>query len=249
MYLKLSGGSIRLLGSMHMFPEDAPELPRWVEEAYEWAEVLRFESDKAAFLPFFKSSGNTHLQTMLEPDVWATLESIWPTEGPLSPLGSINPWAALLLAPSFCLQVTEGVESRLIQWATEHSKPFKFLETSQEVVATFEAVPQEEIVAGLKLLASDLAAPQKTLCDIHTAWLAKDLKGVYTAASQSPTFSYPGLRGAVLESRNRAWAPVIERMLGTTTRTLIVVGALHLFGPNNLLELLGHSTEPVQVAG
>jgi uncharacterized protein YbaP (TraB family) len=248
MYLQLLGTNVRLLGSMHLFPEGAPVLPKWVTEAYEWAEALAFETDTPTILPFFKSSGSTNLRTVLAPDVFAALEAVWPAEGPVSPLTSVHPWAALLLAPSFCQKTSNGVEPHLVQWATEQSKPISFLETAREVAAALGAVSPEEILAGLKLFASDLSAPQRSLQEIHTAWLARDLAGAYLAASRSPTFAYPGLRGAVLESRNLAWAPVVEQMLGAEKRTLVVVGALHLYGPNNLIELLGHAVELVPTA-
>jgi uncharacterized protein len=189
------------------------------------------------------------LQEMLNPDVWSVLDSIWPSEGPLSPLTSVHSWAALLLAPSFCQKVSPGVEPHLTQWAASDSKPIDFLETAPQLASILESVPVQEVLAGLGLFAADLAAPQRFLEAIHAAWLAEDLEAVYRAASESPTFSFPGLRSAILERRNRQWAPLISSRLSASERTLIAVGALHFAGPNNIVQLLGRKVEPVSTAG
>jgi uncharacterized protein YbaP (TraB family) len=245
MYLQVLDTNIRLFGSLHRFPDAALELPAWATEAYEWSEALVLESDLSAALPFFKSIEKTNLQSLLEPEVWTMLTSIWPAEGPVSPLSSIRPWAIWLLAQSFCIKTSSGVEPRFIQWANQHSKPLTFLETAKEFADALEAVPLEEILTALKVLASDFSSAQKILDDFYAAWLSRDIEAVYAAASQSPTFAYPGLRYALLESRNRAWAAVVQKMLKTDRRTLIVVGALHLCGPKNLVQLLGQKTAPV----
>jgi uncharacterized protein YbaP (TraB family) len=140
------------------------------------------------------------------------------------------------------------VEPNFLKWANDDSKPISYLETPQELVNSFESVPVEEVLAGINLIASDLSACQRQLCDIHKAWLAQDLKDIYQVASQSPSFGYPGLRSALLDSRNRAWTSVIQEILGTPKRTLIVVGALHLYGANNLVEHLGLEVERVNAA-
>jgi len=246
MYFHISGTNVRLLGTMHMLPTSAPDLPPWVSDAYEWSQTVVLETDTSTLLPFFVAPGTSTLRKALKPAVWSTLESIWPSDGPLSPLVAVHPWAALLLAPSFCLEVSSGVEPHFTQWATEHSKPIRFLETAKQFAPILETVPKEEVLAGLDLFASDLEAPQRSLKQIHTAWLAEDLEGIYLAASLNPTFAYPGLRGAILESRNRLWAPVINSMLSTNERTLIAVGALHFYGPDNLFQLLGRGIERIK---
>jgi uncharacterized protein YbaP (TraB family) len=41
------------------------------------------------------------------------------------------------------------------------------------------------------------------------------------------------------------WAARINELLARPERTLVVVGALHLCGPGNLVERLARSVEPV----
>ena len=147
MYFRIRGTNVRLLGSMHMFPASITSLPIWANEAYEWAEQLILETHVPAMLPLFRTASGTGLKQALEPEVWSALESIWPKEGPLSPLNAIHPWAALLLAPSFCTQASPGVEPRFTQWSTEQSKPVQFLETPSQFAELMHEIPIDEITA------------------------------------------------------------------------------------------------------
>jgi len=60
---------------------------------------------------------------------------------------------------------------------------------------------------------------------------------------------YPGLYDELVTKRNSAWVPMLERLLADGRRHLVVVGALHLVGPDNVIELLserGHDVERLQ---
>ena len=57
---------------------------------------------------------------------------------------------------------------------------------------------------------------------------------------------FPGLYETLVTKRNAAWIPSLERMLVDGRRHLVVVGALHLVGPDSVIELLekrGHDVE------
>ena len=59
---------------------------------------------------------------------------------------------------------------------------------------------------------------------------------------------FPGLYETLVTKRNQAWVPTLERMLADGGRRLVVVGALHLVGRDNVIELLrarGHDVERV----
>jgi uncharacterized protein YbaP (TraB family) len=245
MYLQLTGTHVRLLGSMHLFSAASPRLPAWVSQAFEWAETLVFESDAQAILPLLKREGGSSLEHALPPEVWRRLDASWPSAGVLAPLGELRPWAAMMVAPTLCQRVVEGVEPRMLREAAAQAKPYRFLETVDEVVASLESIPLPAICAGLELLLADLTEPQRTLERMQAAWLQRDLQAIYDVAAESPMFSLPGIRSAILDARNRAWAPRVREVLDTRERTLVVVGALHLCGPGNLIERLEHPVEQV----
>jgi uncharacterized protein YbaP (TraB family) len=248
MYFQLPGTQVRLLGSMHLFSAANPRMPVWVSQAFDWAETLVFESDAQSILPFLKREGGQSLEHVLPPDVWRRLDASWPSAGALAPLGELRPWAAMMVAPTLCQRAVEGVEPRMLREAAAQAKPYRFLETAKEVVASLEAIPLSAICTGLKLLLADLTEPQRTLERMQAAWLQRDLQGVYDVATESPMFSLPGVRSAILDARNRAWALRVQEALETPMRTLVVVGALHLCGPDNLIERLQHAVEPIALA-
>jgi uncharacterized protein len=137
----------------------------------------------------------------------------------------------------------------MLREAAAQAKPYRFLETAEEVAASLETIPLSAICAGLELLLADLTEPQRTLERMQAAWLQRDLQAVYDVAAESAMFSLPGIRSAILDARNQAWAPRVRAELDNPGRTLIVVGALHLAGPDNLLDLLQHPVEAIPITG
>ncbi|ASL45155.1 hypothetical protein bAD24_I16900 [Burkholderia sp. AD24] len=251
MYLQLTGTQVRLLGSMHLFPATSRRTPPWIAEAYDWAESLVLESDAPTILPFLKAAtpaGAERLRPLLSVDAWQRLNAVWPTEGQLAPLAELRPWAALIVAPTLFQQVVEGVEPRLLRSALTQGKPYRYLETAQEVAASLDSIPLDAIAAALDLLMADLTEPQRTLEKMHAAWINGDLPAVQRIAVESPMFNPPGIREAILDARNRAWAAHLTALIERPERTLVVVGALHLCGPGNLIECLARPVEPVLAA-
>jgi len=247
MYLQLTGTNVRLLGSMHLFSAASPRSPAWVSQAFDWAQALVFESDASAILPFLKRQGGQSLEEALPAEIWRRLDASWPAAGALAPLSELRPWAALMVAPTLCQRVVEGVEPRMLRAAAAQAKPCHFLETAEEVAMSLESIPLSAVCAGLELLLADLTEPQRTLERMQAAWLQRDLRALHQVATDSPMFSLPGIRSAILDARNRAWAPRIRALLDSPQRTLVVVGALHLYGDGNLIERLQHRVEPIPV--
>jgi uncharacterized protein YbaP (TraB family) len=248
MYLQLTGTNVRLLGSMHLFPATSRKTPPWTAQAYDWAEALVFESNPPTILPFLKADpqgGAARLQPLLSADAWRQLQAVWPVEGPLAPLVDLRPWAMLIVAPTLFQQVVEGVEPRMLRSAIAQGKPYRYLETAREVAAALESIPLEAIGTALGMLTADLDEPQRTLERMHAAWLDGDLPAVHRIAAESPMFNLPGVRHAILDARNRAWATRMTELSSRPERTLVVVGALHLCGPGNLLDCLARPVEPV----
>jgi len=49
---------------------------------------------------------------------------------------------------------------------------------------------------------------------------------------------FPGLYDTLVTKRNTAWAGTLEKYLKDGHRYLVVVGALHLVGRNNVIDML-----------
>jgi uncharacterized protein YbaP (TraB family) len=60
---------------------------------------------------------------------------------------------------------------------------------------------------------------------------------------------FPGLYESLVTKRNSDWVPQLEQMLAGERRHLVVVGALHLVGPDSVIEQLrarGHRVERLE---
>jgi len=61
--------------------------------------------------------------------------------------------------------------------------------------------------------------------------------------------AFPGLYETLVKNRNASWVEPLERMLGDGRHYLVVVGALHLVGRDNVIDLLkarGHAAVRLQ---
>jgi uncharacterized protein YbaP (TraB family) len=240
MLYELSGTNLRLFGSIHRFPANKPTIPNWVWQAYEWADCLFTETDDAGILNRFKLPPGEDLQSLLPSDVWHQLQTLWPVSGPLTPLSTFKPWGAFLLGPMLCTTTVDGVEDHLRRHAKANSKATGFLERSEEFSNLADAIPRSELLLAMRQFLSDVSAPARQLNDMHAAWERGDVAAIYEIASKSSMFDFPSLREAFLLKRNQNWVKVIQPLLGSQQKTLVVVGALHLHGPGNVLELLRH---------
>ena len=249
MYWQFPGTNVRILGSMHLLPAYNSGLPSWATQAFEWAEALVFESDPPTILPLLRSPTPIALRSEVSPVTWEKLSDLWPTSGPLPPLDTVRPWAALLMSTVFSQRTAQGVEGLFMGWASEQFKPVEFLETAEQVAAAFDSAPASEVREALERLASDLSAPQRSHEAMYVAWLRGDLPALYSIAKASPLFQFAGLRAAVLERRNREWAPTLVRLMHAPRRTLIAVGALHLYGSGNAIEYSGQSVQLIPTGG
>ena len=244
MYFEFPNTKVRVLGSLHMVPAGSDEVPTWARSAYDWCETMVVEHDPPSLLPLFKS--NSSRPSRLQPHILAALEQFWPGQGPLSPLRELRPWAALIGLAVLNQQTVNGIEPNFLRWAAEHAKPVRYLETASDVVRSFDSAPLEDIEASIEMALPDLPLMQRRLIEMHSAWLSRDRERLLSVAASAPLFSFPSLRQAVLENRNRAWAPVVDRMLQTSERTLVVVGALHLCGAGSLEQYLGRELLPIR---
>jgi len=247
MYFQIPDSQVRVLGSMHIVPFGAEPLPKWAEEAYDWAADLIVEHEPLELLPFFK--GANSIRNFLSQATYEQLQAVWPEQGPLGPLVQLRPWAALLGVSAIFQRTSAGIEPTLMRRAASDGKRIRHLETPNEVSTSFDSADIAEVEAGINFVLSNRDLAQTKLEEMHAAWVSRDRSKLFEVAKAAPIFVYPTLREAVLENRNRAWVPVIEELLKQDQPTLVVVGAFHLCGPGNIEELLGRSFVPMHSVG
>lgn len=253
--LRRGAGTVYLAGSLHLLPP-AAALPSPYQRAYAEAERLVLEIDPAslaspdaigalmgdmmqrALLPPDRS-----LQALLGPSRWSQLlQAVVPLGLPPEGLDRVQPWLVNLLVMHQSLQggdfrAESGVEGQLQRRAVADGKPIEALETAAQQLELFAGLPLADQVAMLQQTLTEAAAVPAQLVELEKAWRRGDEASLEALMIRSfPEGSTSRVR--FLGQRNRAWLPAIEARLRRPDDTLVVVGALHLLGPDGLVALL-----------
>lgn len=213
MYYELVGLNTRILGTIHLLPPCAGDLPPWVSSAFNWAERIDQETG-----PDDALNHGHHAD------------------------GSLKPWAAFFrrLREGYAALPTEpGIERRLAsRLEAERGRAMGSLETGAELARLLDRVPQGDIDAAFAAADAYDSSKADTLKRLHSAWENCSFNELQAIATDSPIGSAPGMREAFFSARNRAWAKALCRAQQTKERRLVLVGALHLVGAGNLLQFI-----------
>ncbi len=212
MYLQLTGTHVRLLGSMHLFSAASPRMPAWVSQAFDWAETLVFESDAQAILPFLKREGGHPLSMRCRRTCGAgwTLPGLPPAFGAaqrIAAVGCDDGRADALPARGGRRRAEDAQRGR----GASEAVPLSGDRRGGGGVARVDSV-----AGGLRR--TRIAARRSDRASAHAGshagrMAAARSSGVYEVAAESPMFSLPGIRSAILDARNRAWAPRVREAL------------------------------------
>lgn len=254
--------TVYLLGSIHVLrPADGGLTPA-AESAYLDAERLLMEIDldapglgdalslaqamqSAALLPEGQS-----LRGVLGADYERMAADARRHGVDLAPFDRFAPWFVATLLIQQSLQESGfdprlGIDQQLAGRASEDRKPIDGLEAPAEQFAIFARLTPAQQRAFLSATLAELDDAADDADALLDAWRRGDeaelARLLVEAQAQSPE-----LYGPLTADRNRAWVDDLEALLDDREDYLVVVGALHLVGPQNVVELLrarGHRVE------
>lgn len=131
-----------------------------------------------------------------------------------------------------------GVDAQLMVEAARAGKEFRHFETLEQQTLIFADLPMAEQVALLEAALAEQETDPDALATMIDAWAAGDLdrleRAVVEGAEQMPA----GFEARLFTDRNRAWAAELDAFLRGAGDALVVVGAGHLVGEADLLDLL-----------
>lgn len=258
-----AGRELWLLGSVHALREQDYPLPPLIDTLYERADVLVMEIDlddldpleaqrvfiEAAVLP-----EETTLAARVGTELYARADAHARELGfELRLLERFEPWlvAVTLLDRSMAARgfsAEGGVERYLLGKAGSDAKPVLGLETLAEQIHVFDHLGEAEQALLFEQTLDDLDSDDDTVATLVAAWRNGELDAL--AASLHEDFvEFPSLYEALVVNRNEAWIDEIETLLGTDDTELVIVGALHLVGEHNVVDLLrerGFEVRPAQ---
>lgn len=141
-----------------------------------------------------------------------------------------------------------GAEAVLAARAALRSIPTTGLETPEEQLGYFKALPEAEQRAFLVATLEELPNARADLETLLADWLAGRTEALERRINKALEAS-PMLRQMLLFDRNVRWADWIARRMARPGRVFLAVGAGHLVGPGSLLaELERRGLRPERAA-
>jgi uncharacterized protein YbaP (TraB family) len=245
--------TVYLLGSVHVLRPGDAALPPEAEHAFDDAErlVMEIDVDDPAASPLAVAGdlqriallppGQT-LHSVLGSDYASINEQARRAGVDLEPLDGFAPWfVALTLleielakrgySPEF------GIEQTLAARAIEEDKPIEGLETPAQQLEMLASMPMPMQGHFLAMTLQDSSELDRELDELMRAWKTGDTAALARLLADEHE-AFPDLYRRLTVDRNRVWVDELARLLDSRDDYLVVVGALHLVGPDSVVELL-----------
>ena len=246
------GGTIYLMGSIHVMSESFYPLNPALEAAFKDSDLLVEEVDMAEMLdPMAQVSmltrgmlpSNQSLDKLLTPSTLALVKKATGDLGDAGgPLMRFKPWMLAIALQGMELMKAGfdpslGLDQHFYEEAKAGSMTVQGLETVDYQISRFDDMTmaqQDRLLAQtLKELETETAAVGK----LGESWKAGDVAAIERIAL-ADLKSDPMMYQRLLVERNRNWVPKIEALFARRGRALVVVGAAHLVGPDGLIAML-----------
>ncbi len=247
-----AANEVHLLGSIHFLKPGRDALPPAVLAAYADAGALVMELDLDNLDPVAAQAtmqrlgvdprGRT-LEILLGPRDYATATARAAEAGfDLTPLAGVEPWLAALMVSQLQLarlgyDASAGVEQQLVILAARDGKEITGLETLDEQLGALDGLPPSVQSAFLLQTLDDAATMDEQVEAIVRAWRSGDSQALATEFLDGLR-EQPTLYRRLVVDRNRAWVRQLERLLDDRRDYLVVVGTLHLVGPDSVIAML-----------
>lgn len=256
------GHVVYLLGSFHLLAPDDYPLSTEVDAAFADAESLLFEMPPsemesptlaARMAQAALRTDGTRLDTELPEatrrklDDWVRANAARLAGGGITAQGLqlFEPWFAGLVVgivgmSDAGLDPALGLDRHLATAAVAAGKRADGFETGDEQIAFLDGMDRAEQLQFLDEALSDAMPGNGDNAILHAQWRAGDVDGMWEKLGGELQRDYPRLYQRIDVARNTAWLPVIEQRLQGPgdDDTLVVVGTLHLLGPDGLVERL-----------
>jgi uncharacterized protein YbaP (TraB family) len=258
--VKGARSTVYLLGSIHMLRQSDRGFPRQVLEAYQRARTIVMEVDLE------KALGDGMLGTMIGAGTLPAGQSLEGALGPIAyakfrtfaqarnfepaMMSRFQPWLAAMMVTQLQLQSLgfapdAGIDVQVAKSAAVDGKRVIGLETIEQQLSFFSGMTliQQRDFLLYTMAESDRAPAQ--LDQMVSAWQRGDVASLERVTAKS-LHEFPDIGRRLVADRNRAWMPAIERVIAGGDDALVVVGALHLVGPDGIVELLRRKGYDVQ---
>lgn len=158
------------------------------------------------------------------------------------PLQMMHNMKPILLTAAFYPKILgcpmQSFESELLKVAEEQGEEVKGLETIEEQMAVFEAIPYEDQAKDLVRSAKDnLAYDKEVFTKMTKVYNEENITEMVSMMNDDKMSAISDHQDKLLDNRNKNWIPKIAK-LSKEKPTFFGVGAGHLAGENGIIKLL-----------
>ena len=251
---KVSKGdkAIYLGGTVHILRKEDYPLPKSFETAYQASNVLTFETDtKALSDPSLQQKvmakgmyqDERTLQTVLSEETYNTLEEECKKYSlPLAMMQKMKPALVVTTLSAMAMKkdmgmTEEGVDMYFTNKGTEDKKDLQQLESVDDQIDRITKMGEGKEDEFVKYSLKDMKDMNSSLSGLIDNWKSgssKEMNDEIRAMKKD----YPATYKSLLVERNNNWMPKIFSYLENGTKAFVLVGSLHLHGPDGLLNKL-----------
>ena len=239
--------TVYLFGTVHALNEDAQWFAGPIEQAYLASDELvteiemgNPEADARAIVERAPLAEGKNLRDMMKPEDRAQYEAAMVTLGvPVEALDKYEPWYAamtltLLQAQTRGFDADTGADTILS--ARAEGKARHALETVDEQIALFDALPMDAQLVFLDQTVESMNSSVDILAQMIDKWLLGDATAL--AEMMNNEIDDPVLYERLLTARNARWADWIKQRMDRPGTVFVAVGAGHLAGKGSVQDML-----------
>lgn len=236
-------------GSIHILREQDYPLPGEFESAFEKSDILVLEADinpqnqnavAQEIIGLTLYPGNKSLKTELREEVYNKLDSAFTTVGlSLERMTGFKPVMAILTLMQIELVkmgvISEGVDMYFLKKASDKGMNLLFLEKVEEQIKLItqmgEGTENDYVLQSLE----EMSFYREEFEESIDCWRKGDVSQ-WLAQIEEYKNEYPELYFSLLAERNKRWMLKLEKYMQTPEVEFVVVGAMHLPGPDGILQ-------------
>jgi uncharacterized protein YbaP (TraB family) len=244
-----NGTKMYVGGSIHILREQDYPLPGEFESAFEKSDILVLEADinpqnqnavAQEIIGLTLYPGNKSLKTELREEVYNKLDSAFTTVGlSLERMTGFKPVMAILTLMQIELVkmgvTSEGVDMYFLKKASDKGMNLLFLEKVEEQIKLItqmgEGTENDYVLQSLE----EMSFYREEFEESIDCWRKGDVSQ-WLAQIEEYKNEYPELYFSLLAERNKRWMLKLEKYMQTPEVEFVVVGAMHLPGPDGILQ-------------
>ena len=243
--------TVYLFGTIHLLPKGEAWTTPKLAAAMDGSEALVLETVMpkdpavmgATMAKLAVSPGLPPVLDRVPADKRAALQAvIAKSKIPAGALDRLETWAVALaltaqLTQGLGLSTEEGAEAQLTTRFAKANRPVSGLETPEQQLGYFDALPESVQRQFLVSVAEDDAKAKVQLEEMIAAWRAGDLRAIARSFNDEME-RFPELEEALLTHRNANWTNWIAARMAQPGTVFVAVGAGHLAGPGSVDAML-----------